>query len=389
MNVVYQTASGNEMLIKNLDCDFSEKIFLSNDLNKDEILDFLKIVNSLTSPKSLLGEAYDNMQKSLCFQPDEMFLSIPKTCLDVKLKHLTEDLQSTLNDLENKEYLVTYLTIKRFLSGLSRPLIDKQKLKTIISSEEHDSVKALMLSLSPDSNGLAEKTGYSMTGSSTGRLIVNKGPNILTMKASARSSIKSRYKNGKILQVDISAAEPNIALNVCGKPIVKDIYAHISKEVLQSRVTRDNAKLIVLCALYGQSPKKLQKLLPDDINSRQVIQKCRDFFDAPYLERFLELSHRNNNLRNVVGRPINLNQTDKRLLVSYYLQSSAAELAIVLFSDMCDTLKRSGQNLTPLYVIHDAIILDCDEILSSKFLAENIVNLQMGKWKFHAKVTEI
>ncbi len=390
MNVLYRMTSGAEMTLSSFDCDAEEKIYLSCDSKEDEVLEFLKIVKrSNYLFEEFLANPYRAMKKTLDLSDDEAFLSIPKVTLDNRIESITEQLQITLNDLENKDYLVTYLTIKRFLRGLSRPLIDQQKLDKVISQQQHEGVKNAMTALRPDKQGLAKQTVYSMCGSNTGRLIVSDGPNILTMKSDARIALKSRYQEGKILQLDLSAAEPNIALNVCGKSIEKDVYTHISEEVLEGKVSRDDSKLIVLCALYGQSPTKLQKMLPEEIRAHTVIRKCREFFDANYLEKMLRTTHRNNNLRNVVGRPISLTEDQSRLLVSYYLQSSAAELSLVMFADLCDRLYQLKKKITPLYVIHDALIADCDKDLSEELLAKKIINLQMGDWKFHAKVTEI
>ena len=383
-------SSGVEMSIGDIDCDAREKIFLSCDSKEDEVLDFLKITKGSTaSHVPFLENPYNVMKETLGLSDDEIFLAMPKDVLSSRISVVTEQLQMSLNDLDNKDYLVTYLTIKRFLRGLSRPLVDKQRLSHVIGQQQHEGVKNSMLALLPDKQGFAKKTVYSMCGSNTGRLIVTEGPNILTMKSDARNSLRSRYRHGKILQLDLSAAEPNIALNVCGKSIEKDVYSHIAEEVLEDKVTRDDAKLIVLCALYGQSPTKLQKMLPEDIRAHTVIRKCRDFFDANYLEKMLRSSHRNNNLRNVVGRPINLSEDQARLLVSYYLQSSAAELSLVMFADLCDKLKTINKGITPLYVVHDALIADCDKELTEELLNDKIINLQMGNWKFHAKVTEI
>jgi len=217
-------------------------------------------------------------------------------------------------------------------------------------------------------------------------LTVKKGPQILTTKANVRKSFRSKFPNGEVLQIDISAAEPNIALNVLGREYVGDVYDHISKNILEAKVSRDEAKLITLCALYGQSPKNLKSQLPDSINPNIVIEKTRKFFGSSDLERMLTLKQREKNLRNVVGRPIRLLEQNRRLLVSYYLQSSAAELSIVLFSEWCKALSDS---VVPLYVIHDALLIDCTEELSSELLSKKIIKLHMGDWKFCAKVTNI
>ena len=386
MKVLYKTSSQKKFFVSEIECPHADEIFLSLDEEVDEVKDFLCITSS-QKPKSLIvQDSYRLMRKKLSLTHDELLKSVPQDNLKRGLANASEDLEAALEGDEDKEYLLTYLTIKRFLRSLSRPLVCKDRLRQIASSEEHDAVARRILELCPLKDGFAPRSVYNVAGSSTGRLTITRGPNILTTKAIARSALKSRYKNGRVLQVDLSAAEPNIALNALGLPLVDDVYSHISDKVLSGKVTRNDAKLITLCALYGQSPKNLQKILPDDVRPDYVIKKTREFFGARDLERMLNNSHIKRNLRNVMGRPIKLNDADRRLLVSYYLQSSAAELSIVLFSELCKSL---AHRMVPVYVIHDALIIDWDQDLSREFLDKKIINLRMGTWSFNAKVTLI
>ena len=384
MKVLYKTGSRSSFVIANVECDHVDEMFTSLDHRVDELFDFLDVISLKKHKKRLIQKPYFRMSNLLGLMPDELLKSVPHCVLKESFQNASDDLEAALEADEDKEYLVTYLTIKRFLRSLSRPLVCKQKLMTIAKNEEHEAVSKRILDLLPDADGFAKSVVYSVIGSNTGRLTVTEGPNILTTKAVARKALKSRYKNGKVLQIDLSAAEPNIALNVLGLPLVEDVYEHISSDVLGGKVSRDDAKIITLCALYGQSPKNLKKILPEDISPDYVIRKTRQFFGASDLERMLFESHVNNNLRNVVGRPINLSLSDRRLLVSYFLQSSAAELSIILFSELCQKL--SGL-IVPLYVIHDALIIDCPEDLSAEFLSKKIINLDMGTWSFRAKIT--
>lgn len=382
MKVLYKTDNLTSFLISDVECDHVDEIFTSLDHRADELFDFLDIVSLKKQKKRLIREPYFKMAKSLGLSSDELLKSVPHDVLKQSFQKASDDLEAALEAGEDKEYLVTYLTIKRFLRGLSRALVCSKKLTLIANNEKHEAVAKRILELLPDETGHAKASVYSVVGSNTGRLTVTEGPNILTTKSVARRALKSRYRNGKVLQIDLSAAEPNIALNALGLPLVDDIYEHISSSVLSGKVTRDDAKIITLCALYGQSPKNLKKILPEDVSPDFVIRKTRQFFGAGDLERMLYEAHINNNLRNVVGRPIKL--SDRRLLVSYFLQSSAAELSIILFSELC---KKLSGLMTPVYVIHDALIIDCTEELSTELLSKKIINLGMGTWNFKAKVT--
>ena len=136
--------------------------------------------------------------------------------------------------------------------------------------------------------------------------------------------------------------------------------------------------------MYGQSEANLKKSLPDSISPRSVIRETKQFFNVYELEKVLKTMQHSGGLRNVLGRPIALPDKDYRLLISYFLQSSAAEISILAFSEWC---KQNSHQAIPLYVIHDAVIIDCDKELSDKLLEEKIITLKVGGWNFDAKVS--
>ena len=384
MDLLYKTSTKNSLLVKSLSLEIVDDMSVSLSDEIDESLEFFKILSD--RGYFLVHERYRGMQKVLNLSDDALFKSLPRKYVKDRLNCIAEQLELILEDIENREYLITYLCIKRFLRELSAPIVDTLILNKIAESTKHQATADKMMKFMPNQDGKVQKISYSMSGSSTGRLIVKSGPQILTTKTDVRKAFKSRFLRGKVLQIDISAAEPNIALNVLGRDCVGDIYDHIAKNILGGQVTRDEAKLITLCALYGQSPKNLKAQLPDNINPNIVIEKTRKFFGASDLERMLTLKQREKNLRNAVGRPIRLPDQDRRLLMSYFLQSSAAELSIVLFSEWCKVLPDS---VVPLYVIHDALLIDCTEELSSDLLSKKIINLNLGDWSFVAKVSQV
>jgi hypothetical protein len=181
------------------------------------------------------------------------------------------------------------------------------------------------------------------------------------------------------------AAEPKIALTIQGKNPPIDVYQHIAEVILGGEVTRKEAKMITLCALYGQSPRNLEKSLPAGTNARSVIRKTRNYFDADRLISDLRIQSRDDNLRNALGRPLKVPRENEHLLISYFLQSTAAESAILMFSDWC----ARHESAIPLYVIHDALLVDCDRNLSKELLGKDIEVLRLGDWNFDAKVTQV
>jgi hypothetical protein len=65
------------------------------------------------------------------------------------------------------------------------------------------------------------------------------------------------------------------------------------------------------------------------------------------------------------------------------LQSSVAEASLLMFSDFC---KKYSDCVTPLYVIHDALIVDAEEVFFEKINNSNNVDLFLGEWKFKSQI---
>jgi hypothetical protein len=383
MKVYLTTGKSVSIEVGELETTSASEIYLSTNDNRDEVLDFLKMFGH---KKSVLSPEYGLIQKALHLTDKEALHAVPKEKVSSRISDVVETLQNVLRCTDNDEYLVTYLSIKRFLRELSAPLVCTQTLKSVMRATEHKPTADRIAQLIPNDSGRPQKTCYNMVGSSTGRLTVKSGPQILTISSKARQSFRSEFKNGKVLQIDLISAEPKIALQVQGKKSPVDLYEYLSRHILEGKVSRKESKLITLSALYGQSAANLKKILPEDVNANIVIRKTKDYFDSSYLERTLKQSHRSRNLRNILGRPLNIPENDERLVVSYFLQSSAAEAAILMFSNWSAEHKDVA---VPLYVIHDALIVDCNEELSSSLLQKKNIQLNVGDWSFDAKVTQV
>ena len=381
MDLCLQTSNFDKIKISSVDTTAASSITLSDREFYDECMGFLSLTGKSID---LFPEKYRKIKESLGLTEIELIRSVPSGTIKDHFQSISETLQDALCCKENEEYLVSYLEIKRFLRKLSAPIVDGYILTGIAKNTAHVPTGQRILELMPGADGKAKKTEYGMLGSRTGRLVVTSGPQILTLPSKARKALKSSYPTGKILQIDLISAEPKIALHMQGKDNIVDVYDHISKVILEGKVTRDQAKLITLCALYGQSPENLKKSLPDSISPRVIIKETKAFFDVYNLERILKNSQRNNNLRNALGRPIILPDRDQRLLISYFLQSSAAEISILAFSEW---YKQNKNEAVPLYVIHDALIVDCNKELSDQLMKDKTLILNVGDWKFEAKVT--
>ena len=381
MDLFFHSPGSDLVKISKVKTESASSIILSQKENDDECLGFLKLFGKSFS---LFPEKYSSMQRTLGITEKELIHAMPPQTVKGHFQEITEAVQNVLCCKENEEYLVSYLEIKRFLRELSPAIIDIKKLQEVIDSTEHAATKQRIMELMPGKDGKARKTEYGMLGSRTGRLVVTSGPQVLTLPSAARKSFKSRYANGKVIQIDLISAEPKIALHMVGDSSVIDVYDHLSNRILEGKVSRDQAKLITLCALYGQSEANLKKALPSTMNPRSVIRETKQFFNVYELEKVLKNMQSNGGLRNVLGRPINLPDKDQRLLISYFLQSSAAEISILAFSEW---YKENYHQAVPLYIIHDAIIVDCTEELSKRLLDQKVITLKIGSWNFDAKAS--
>jgi hypothetical protein len=341
--------------------------------------DFLTIMGE--DYRSLTAE-YSKMADQLNLTGKNRILIVPKSKTLDHFKHVNSCIQSILSDEDNARYLKSYLTCKSFLTSLQPALVDPVSLENMIQQQKHEGVKSNLKTFFPNHQGFTEPISYSMGSSVTGRLSVTSGPKVLTAPSDFKATLRSRFANGKILQLDLVAAEPNFALFDARKPLQEDVYSHICSDVLENAVDRSVAKLITLSSLYGQSVRNLEKNLPPRIGAAGVVRKVRSYFSYSSLLKRLSERLSDNNLRNYIGRPLHANQ--KRLLVSHYLQSSVAETAIMMFDSFC----KKVNGVIPLFVIHDAVLLDCPQKEGEELLQQKLINIELEGNKFPAKISQ-
>ena len=249
------------------------------------------------------------------------------------------------NDLYYKEIFVGN---RELLLQLKRPKLDLSILREIRKKND------LFLShITPDQKGFVERVVYDQSGSVTGRLTGKSGPNILTLKRENRRVFKSRYPGGLLMQVDISSLEPRIALMVAGKDAKEDVYSSIIEEVVSCEITRSQAKEATLCCLYGMSAKNLRERLPGGIDAYSVLGEIRDYFRIDALEAVLREDLRSQgDIQNYFGRKI---ASDSGTVVNHFLQSTGVDVSLQCFHDL---LTRLDSEICPIFVIHDAVVLD-------------------------------
>lgn len=259
--------------------------------------------------------------------------------------------KSSVVDPENQKYLMTWLSIRRFLDSLGRVYVKTKPWSEIREKFPAMSGPSFKASVMTDMLG---KTIYSTAGSSTGRMTVKKGPNFLIASAESRQALRAQQSESELVIIDFLSMEPRTILAAThrGDLCPGDIYEMIMK--LCDIPGRETAKLATISALYGASPARLIETVGSRSMASEIIERVREVFAVTGLEDKLHNQAQDSVVRNFFGRPLHNATRNPRLRVNHYAQSTAAELAILLFKDLCDSLP----TLTPLLVIHDALIAE-------------------------------
>lgn len=256
--------------------------------------------------------------------------------------------------------------------------------KAFLEVEQNLSIKHTLTSFRPIS-GYTKKIHYSTTNNVTGRLIVETGPNILTLPKKNRSIITSRFKEGKILSVDFSSLEPRLCLKLVGKDADIDIYEHINS-ILELNLDRNIIKRAIISVLYGAHYTSLKEI--SQVKAKVLFDCIRDFFE---LEKILKISKNVDEYgirRNYEGRPLwNLEEVKENILINNYLQSSAVDIALDYFSRLITEIDE--QRIVPLFVLHDAMIFDIDKSYLEEFnniIKKGYVHEKLGKFPLKTEI---
>jgi hypothetical protein len=283
--------------------------------------------------------------------PQEKYLSSLKDTFEILWKLFSKLCQSS--------YLQTYIRVSNFINCMQKARIDSVKLSNYIAAENNPSVLSTLKSFKSCDDGLTQKVHYSNCRTVTGRLTVRAGPRILTLPANCRDIIGSYYEGGQILELDFKSLEPRIALILAGKDPPCDVYNEISEKLFSNKLKRPEVKIAVLCALYGASTRKLDSMLDNKFSGYEVIKQIKEYFC--YNDITTKLSHdykRDGLISNAFGRPIFCDSDRGNILYSNFVQSTAVDAAILGFKKLLDTMISDLKDVRPLFLVHDALILD-------------------------------
>ena len=274
---------------------------------------------------------------------------IPPTLYEKNLKALVKQLGELYATLKDSGYLQTHFLMFDLLSRLVPATIDAGKLRSF-SSEE---TSASPLSSLKTFEGTPGVPHYDYCKTITGRAVIKKGPQILTLPSKYRSVIIPKNPDSQVVQVDFVSLEPRVALLTADRAIQQsDVYAYLKDEIFGGNVTRPQVKLATLCGLYGVSVGRLQKLMPSS-NAVEVVNKIKKYFNVPDRTTELKMSlETQKRIINYFGRPVIYDEKpSEHVLYNHYIQSTAVDASILGFHNLLDILVQKNICVLPHFFI--------------------------------------
>ncbi len=291
-----------------------------------------------------------------------------------------EDIKNANEKLNEKDKDLNYLKKLRYnqkifnnlfsakINGLSyRVFKELEKNETILSGlERFRPIK-----------GYCTNIEYNQANTITGRLTTTKSsPNILTLPARCRKIFESRWQQeGDLLYIDFKTLEPRVVRKINGKEASDDIYLEIAA-MLDFEVDRVVIKRGIISTLYGAT-STISGLSQE--RSKSVLEATKSYFDLSSITKKASYVHDVGCRINFFGRPIwNIEEDQENKIVNNYIQSTAVDVALSYFSELCDLIDL--EKCKPIFIIHDALILDvhkdyidtCKEIVQAGYTCSQL-----------------
>ena len=310
---------------------------------------------------------------------------IPRKEYISRFRDLVSKAQSAVSVLQGNEYSSFFLKSNSVFSSLVPSHVDVAALDSYLAEQDVAALRSVKRLLS---GSVLPAPNYNRVKTKTGRLTIVEGPQILTLKKEFRSVFKSSFEGGSLYEIDFVSLEPRVALNLAkGDDSQDDVYkCFVDTHDLQ--ITRDTAKLAVLCALYGAGTSKLTRVLKQDnskVTARQLLSKISAFFGVNDLTDVLKSQSKSGYITNYFGRPIEIDDNRGSILVNNFLQSTASDLAIHAFSSFSEDKKFPA---LPVFIIHDALVVDVmpgNEVALEDYLKDGFTHEKLGRFPLKLK----
>jgi hypothetical protein len=322
----------------------------------------------------ILSETHTRFWKLWSVQPPAAMI-MSRASLQSAIKNLHSWFTSQFLVQHGQDYVCNdFQQILRLIDRLQPALTDDE----YVSSSTDDRVTCLR-------GQKMVHSIYDPLSSSTGRLTVKSGLNILTLPRDFRRLLRPRH--GKLLQVDFTALEPHTLRCFAGVEAGKsgDIYSEIGGD---TGVDRDTVKVAVMSACYGMSRNTFRSKYRQIPRAAEFFDKIRNALGVLALERIIEVNDSADGILNGFGRSI---KCDQAAWVSHFVQSTAVDVACQGFNSVIDRLESTHAHFSPHFLIHDSLILDISlEHMSylNKIVDEGFT-LESKNYRFPMKIKEL
>jgi len=283
--------------------------------------------------------------------------TMPSGAYKAFIKNLVKSISESIDELPKDYYKSVWCPGGQLLCSLKAAKVDPRLYKELALELEHDS--GAFETFRPGPGGFLQPVVYDRFATRTGRLTVDSGPNILTLKKTFRKILKSTFPDGVICSLDFSALEARIILAESGKASDSlDLYESLSQDLFRGAIDREATKIAVISELYGASRNALASRLGiANHKLNEFVTKVRSYFGTVELrkrlkEEFIKIGK----IRNKHGRFLDLDDPQDHLFVNTFAQSTGVDVSLLGFKSVMDRLGTDG--VRPLFVLHDALILD-------------------------------
>ena len=283
--------------------------------------------------------------------------TLPSTQYKSFVRNLVKSIADSMDGLPKDYYRDVWCPTGQLLVNLKAARVDGAAYREVAASIDRDG--GAFETFRPSQGGFLPQVVYDRFATRTGRLTVESGPNILTLKKEYRKLLKSNFPSGIICSLDFGALEARIILAEAGvNPSTDDLYVSISDELFQGKIPRDVVKIAVISELYGSSKHALGARL--GLAGRKLdafVEMIQGYFKTADLRKrlkdeFIKIGQ----VRNRHGRFLDLDDPQDHLFVNTYTQSTGVDVSLLGFKKVVDDLGSDG--IRPLFVLHDALILD-------------------------------
>lgn len=292
---------------------------------------------------------------------------MPKNAHRCFTEALIENVKVSIAKSSSVYYDKVWVKGNKVTCSLRPALVDKNVLNEFLRSST-GSISSLT-SFFPKQGGYVSRVRYNRFGTRTGRITVQSGPQIMTLKKEHRAILKSRWgSDGAIALYDFAALEARVLLYESGKRCDhNDLYDFLNKELFDGRADRNLIKGAVISELYGQSVHALgAKLGIFGTDLYDFVHKIKIYFETKkLLKRIKPQFIASGYILNRYGRMVHIDEPMDHIIINSYAQSTGADISMLGFAKLIDQFK--DRKIVPLFLLHDAIIFDChkDEL---KFL---------------------